>query len=59
MEGDVVELRSGGPPMTIKSIDMFNGKEGAVCRWISKDNKLEQAVFAEHEPELLRSREEK
>lgn len=44
-EGDVVILKSGGLPMTVKTIDIFNNKEGALCEWFSKDNKLEKSGF--------------
>ncbi len=54
-EGDVVELKSGSLPMTIKSIGTFNGKEQAVCNWCNKNDKLETARFFEHELTLVRS----
>ncbi|MEN6560157.1 MAG: DUF2158 domain-containing protein [Acidobacteriota bacterium] len=58
-EGDVVILKSGGLPMTVKTIDIFNNKEGALCEWFSKDNKLERAVFLEHQLELVKSSADK
>lgn len=40
--GDVVELRSGGPYMTVESVD----ENGYVsCTWYSKDLEYETFVF--------------
>jgi len=55
-EGDVVHLKSGGPEMTIKSLGVFSGKEGAVCVWFA-GTKLEKGVFSEPELELIKSGE--
>lgn len=44
--GDVVQLKSGGPLMTISSIEPFNGVQSATCRWFHKDNKQDKGVFA-------------
>jgi uncharacterized protein YodC (DUF2158 family) len=55
-EGDVVQLKSGGPEMTIKSFGVFTGKEGAVCVWFA-GTKLERGVFSEPELKLIRSGE--
>jgi uncharacterized protein YodC (DUF2158 family) len=40
--GDVVSLRSGGPRMTIASIDGQN----ALCEWFSDDQQLRDRTFA-------------
>ena len=38
--GDVVQLKSGRPPMTVKEID----EEEATCQWFS-DNKADIGIF--------------
>ena len=43
--GDVVQLKSGGPLMTVHSIGNYNGIESASCMWFEK-NKQEKGVFA-------------
>jgi uncharacterized protein YodC (DUF2158 family) len=48
--GDVVELKSGGPKMTIESIDA----DGCFCRWFI-DKKIECGTF---KPETLRLAED-
>lgn len=49
--GDVVELNSGGPYMTIESISPdASGKSVAYCVWFSHDEK-KSAVF---HPEALK-----
>jgi uncharacterized protein YodC (DUF2158 family) len=35
-EGDVVQLKSGGPHMTIMNIAQFNGKPSAATVWFEK-----------------------
>jgi uncharacterized protein YodC (DUF2158 family) len=43
--GDVVELKSGGPEMTIESLDDFGaGRLRARCVWFEK-NKRNAALF--------------
>ena len=32
-EGDVVELKSGGPLMTVSGEGKFGGRDMLVCRW--------------------------
>ena len=50
--GDVVELKSGGPVMTVKAYN-WNVTKGAyeedrlVCTWFDKDQKLQSATFPE------------
>lgn len=39
--GDVVELNSGGPPMTVSDIKVSSG---VTCMWIN-NNKVESAIF--------------
>jgi uncharacterized protein YodC (DUF2158 family) len=31
--GDVVQLKSGGPKMTVSKVELFNGVETAWCNW--------------------------
>jgi len=48
--GDVVNLKSGGPSMTISNIGNYSGgfsmgpENGALCIWFEKEKKLE-SVF--------------
>jgi uncharacterized protein YodC (DUF2158 family) len=43
--GDVVELKSGGPPMTIEVIDDYGaGHNQAMCVWF-EGAKRESAIF--------------
>jgi len=43
--GDVVQLKSGGPKMTITTIDKFAGEnEKAECVWFDKSNRKD-ALF--------------
>lgn len=41
--GDVVRLKSGGPKMTIVSIDE---SAGASCTWFDRNGKRHESVFA-------------
>ena len=34
--GDVVQLKSGGPKMTIEAFDDFYGTQRAICVWFDK-----------------------
>lgn len=43
-EGDIVQLKSGGPKMTVKAID-DDGE--ALCQWFS-GSKLQQGFFEPH-----------
>jgi uncharacterized protein YodC (DUF2158 family) len=43
-EGDVVQLKSGGPKMTVKKVGMWNGKLHAFCEWFV-DDKNHEDVF--------------
>lgn len=46
-EGDLVELKSGGPCMTVKEI---KNKEDVVCRWFDEKYKeYKQETFKIHE----------
>ncbi|MCA9623147.1 MAG: DUF2158 domain-containing protein [Myxococcales bacterium] len=40
-KGDTVQLKSGGPPMTVEEVD---GDE-IVCVWFDHKNQLERSVF--------------
>lgn len=42
--GDVVQLKSGGPLMTVSSIDTYDGQPSALCVWF-KEGKQDSAVF--------------
>jgi uncharacterized protein YodC (DUF2158 family) len=42
--GDVVQLESGGPPMTVKDVGMLNGETTAWCEWLI-DDKTESETF--------------
>jgi len=55
-EGDVVQLKSGGPEMTVKRFGVGGGKATFVCTWFS-GTKLESAVFAEAELKLIKAGE--
>lgn len=48
--GQEVQLRSGGPIMTVVRFAKFTIKEGYECRWFDDKNKLCSDVFTE--PEL-------
>lgn len=41
--GDVVELKSGGPAMTVESVD----DSGVLCRWFDAKNSVQQGRFSE------------
>ncbi|UST97762.1 YodC family protein [Pseudomonas siliginis] len=46
-KGDVVQLKSGGPQMTVQGVDDYSPtgpEEGAHCVWFEK-NKREDSVF--------------
>ena len=44
-KGDVVQCKSGGPPMTIQNLGEYSGiKNGACCVWFDGKNQKE-AVF--------------
>ncbi|MBT8766874.1 YodC family protein [Metapseudomonas boanensis] len=48
-KGDVVQLKSGGPKMTVEDVGNYGGmgmgpEHGAKCVWFEK-NKAEQKVF--------------
>ena len=46
--GDVVQLKSGGPQMTVKNYGQYgyNVEEECLCVWFEKDT-VKEAVFAE------------
>jgi uncharacterized protein YodC (DUF2158 family) len=43
--GDTVQLKSGGPVMTIEKIAMYGGERKAACIWFEKSKKM-QGVFS-------------
>jgi len=46
--GDIVQLKSGGPAMTISSVNLLDGEEGMTyrCKWFKGASK-ETADFTE------------
>jgi uncharacterized protein YodC (DUF2158 family) len=51
-EGDVVQLKSGGPRMTIKGIGKYGivpKDENALCEWFDGAKKLTSHVFEFHQ----------
>ena len=47
--GDILQLKSGGPKMTIEKIDQFLGQTSVHCQWFA-GGKLSNGEFL---PELL------
>jgi uncharacterized protein YodC (DUF2158 family) len=43
--GDEVQLKSGGPIMTVIKVGTYEGEPGVVCTWFGKDNKPERHLF--------------
>ena len=43
--GDVVELKSGSPKMTVTHIDNSEGPVYVWCRWFSAENKVNAQQF--------------
>ena len=43
-KGDVVQLKSGGPDMTVNFVESSSGVEEAACTWFFK-NKKESGRF--------------
>jgi len=43
--GDTVQLKSGGPVMTIDTIATDNGQQGATCSWFDDDNRIQKRWF--------------
>jgi uncharacterized protein YodC (DUF2158 family) len=43
--GDVVQLKSGGPRMTVNSIGNDNGVMSAWCSWFDNKNVEKSGVF--------------
>ena len=45
--GDVVQLKSGGPPMTVESIGNYELMEGpqANCQWFDRNGEAKTALF--------------
>ena len=46
--GSVVQLKSGGPKMTVKQIGVFTkrpGRESAYCSWFDEKGQLSQDLF--------------
>jgi uncharacterized protein YodC (DUF2158 family) len=53
--GDVVQLRSGGPPMTVEGIgkEEKTGEETVSCTWFEKIGKSEQVRREIFNPVIL------
>jgi uncharacterized protein YodC (DUF2158 family) len=47
--GNIVQLKSGGPPMTVKSVEAVNGE--CLCEWFGGGNTLKSHTFF---PETLK-----
>lgn len=46
--GDVVQLKSGGPKMTVSKVAEFHGAPGrqmALCTWFDSQGKHEEKLF--------------
>jgi uncharacterized protein YodC (DUF2158 family) len=50
-EGAVVQLKSGGPEMTVGRLENIGGTNSAVCAWFIKD-KREVGTFPLHSLKL-------
>ena len=40
-EGDIVRLRSGGPPMSVQTVT----PDGIECMWFDSDGRLQEKIF--------------
>jgi uncharacterized protein YodC (DUF2158 family) len=47
--GDTVQLKSGGPVMTVVEYGKYSVVEGYKCRWFDDKNNLKEDVFTEAE----------
>jgi len=47
--GDIVQLKSGGPKMTVQKMDVYYGEDSIQCQWFS-GTKLQGGRF---HPEIL------
>ena len=43
--GDMVALKSGGPTMTVASVDELHGQLTAWCDWFDEKNKTTRHAF--------------
>jgi uncharacterized protein YodC (DUF2158 family) len=43
--GDIVKLKSGGPKMTVESVE---GGNTYLCQWFDKEDRLERGKFPEN-----------
>jgi len=46
--GDVVQLKSGGPKMTVSKVGEFlkaRGRTTALCTWFDNDAKVQEKIF--------------
>ena len=43
--GDIVQLNSGGPKMTVARLEQINGVANAVCGWFDDKNKKQVGTF--------------
>ena len=48
--GDVVRLKSGGPKMTIYSVDGVGIETGIFCKWFVNENESKEGLY---QPEML------
>jgi uncharacterized protein YodC (DUF2158 family) len=43
--GDVVQLNSGGPKMTVQKVEAIDGAISAWCQWFDEKNKPQSQQF--------------
>jgi uncharacterized protein YodC (DUF2158 family) len=44
--GDTVELKSGGPAMTIASLDSSMGVQSAHCQWFDRNGNIQHHFYS-------------
>ena len=47
--GDVVVLKSGGPRMTVQTVDQYLGEPSVICMWFDKTKRMTERF----QPDLL------
>ena len=43
--GDTVRLKSGGPRMTVESLEQFDGMDTVSCVWFDEKNEVQRQTF--------------
>lgn len=51
--GDVVQLRSGGPLMTVVDYQLADGKLGCLCIFFNKNEEISKMIFLENTLKLI------